>query len=275
MYLSIDIGGTKTLLATFTNQGKIIEQIKFPTPQLYRQFIREVATAIASLTLSDVTACCVAAPGKINRTTGEALAFGNLEWKFVPLKKDIENLVKCPILIENDANLAGLSEAIALKNEFNRVLYVTVSTGIGTGIVFNQTIAPEFQDSEGGQIILEHQGKLTRWEDFASGSAIVRRFGKRAEAIHDAKTWRIIAKDLSTGLVDLSAILQPEVIVIGGGVGNYFDRFSEYLLEEMHVFDTPLTPTPTLRQALHPNEAVIMGCYHLLKAHESRTNATA
>jgi len=179
------------------------------------------------------------------------------------------------VIVENDANLAGLSEAIELQSKYDRVLYVTVSTGIGTSFIVDQEIDPDFADTEGGHIVLEHNGRRQIWERFASGSAIVRRFGKRAQDIHDAKTWRIIARDLSLGLMDHIAILQPEVIVMGGSVNNYFENYSAYLKEELMRYNTPITPIPAIRKAKRPNEAVIYGCYCLAKYTHDRSHSKA
>ena len=275
MYLAIDIGGTKTLIACFTQAGKVVEQHRFLTPTDYRQFVRELAKVVADLATKEFKGCCVALPGKIDRDHGIGIACGNLPWHHVPIARDVERIVQCPVFVENDANLAGLSEAIAVEKTHDRVLYVTISTGIGTGVIIDQQIDPDFEDTEGGRIILEHRGRRQMWERFASGSAIVRRFGKRAEDIHDTKSWKVIAHDLSLGMVDLVAIIQPDVIICGGGVGAYFDRFGAYLQDEMKRYDTPLTPMPPVQVAQHPNDAVIYGCYHFAKKNHDRTHSKA
>lgn len=276
MYLAVDIGGTKTLVACFSKYGEIIEQHRFLTPSDYHQFIRELAKIVASLSTKNFSAACIALPGRIDREKGIGIACGNLPWKNVHIAADIKRFLKCTVLVENDANLAGLSEALLLQDKYDRVLYITISTGIGTGIIHNQEIDPDFADTEGGHIILEHQGRRQVWERFASGSAIVRRFGKRAQDIHDVKTWRVIAKDISTGVMDLIAVVQPEVVVFGGGVSNYFKQFEPYVRENLMQFATPLTPLPALRKAQRPDEAVLFGCLHLAKTtyEKSRHKAT-
>lgn len=275
MYLAIDIGGTKTLVTCFDNSGALKEQLRFLTPPDYRLFIRQIAKTVADLSTKDFVATGVALPGLIDRDHGIGIAFGNLPWQNVSIVKDIERIVHCPVYIENDANLAGLSEADLLQDQFSKVLYVTISTGIGTGVIIDQQIDPDFADSEGGHIILEHHGRRQMWEKFASGSAIVRRFGKRAQDITDAKTWRIIARDIATGLTDLSAVIQPEVIVLGGGVSTYFDRFAPYIQEEMEHFSTPLTKVPQIRRAQRPEEAVAYGCYLFAKEKHARSRSKA
>lgn len=265
MYLGIDIGGTKTLVACLNNEGVIVESQKFPTPKIYAAFLKELAIIVANLSTKDFRAAGVAVPGKVDREHGIAVAFGNLSWHDVPIKRDMRRLLGCPVVVDNDANLAGLSEAMLLK-QFDCVLYVTISTGIGTGIITKQKIDPEFADSEGGQILLEHKGKLVTWESFASGSAIVRRFGKKAGEITDEHTWKVIVQDIALGLYDLIAFLQPDVVILGGGVLTHFDKFDDTLLAQVKKFETPLSPIPPICRAQRPNEAVVYGCYDLAKS---------
>jgi predicted NBD/HSP70 family sugar kinase len=266
MYLGIDIGGTKTLVATLDRHGVITHSIKFPTPVKYVEWVTQLADVVANLPTKEFIACGVGAPGRIDREHGIGLDMGNLPWQDVPLERDVKKIADCPVVVDNDANLAGLSEAMLLKKQYSRLLYVTISTGIGTGIISDQEIDPAFADSEGGQMLLEHHGKLVQWEDFASGRAIVARFGKKAQDITDAATWRLICKDISTGLIDLIAVIQPEVIVLGGSVGTYYKRYGAYLQEALARYDNPLVPIPPIRQAARPEQAVVYGCYDLAKS---------
>lgn len=265
MYLAVDIGGTKTLLGLFTNKGKLVETIRFATPKKYETFLSVFRNTFDSLSTDDITACAVAAPGKIDRRRGIVTAYGNLSWKNTPLEKDLRHIMHTPVVVENDANLAGLSEAKSIKKEFKRVLYVTISTGIGTGLIVDGVIDPEFADSEGGHMMLEHNNKLVQWEDFAAGKAIKQRFGKEARQIKDKATWNIITHDLARGLLNLIAITQPEVIIIGGGVGTHFNKFDDLLRDQLKKYETPLTPTPPIKRAKKPEEAVLYGGYELIK----------
>ena len=265
MYGAVDIGGTKTLVVTFSKDGQIQERHKFPTPKRYNDFLQELAKVVDKLSTKDIVRTVVAVPGLLDRTHGIGIAFGTLTWENVPLQEDVEKIFHCPIVIENDSKLAALSEAGLLKNEFHKVLYVTVSTGIGGGLIINGQIEKQLEDIEIGQMLLEHQGKLQRWEDFASGSAIVAKFGKRAGEITDQGDWYIIARNIALGLNSLIATLDPEVIVLGGGVGTHFDQFKDRLTEELHLYENPLMPTPPIRQAQRSEDAVIYGCYELAK----------
>jgi glucokinase len=265
MYLGIDIGGTKTLLACLDNHGIITERLKFPTPKNYTEFVVALADNVAVLSTKEFKACGVGIPGRLDRKRGIGVAMGNLPWENVPVRADVERLVNCPVVIENDAKLAGLSEAMLLKGRYDRVVYVTISTGIGIGVVIGQVIEPNLIDAEPGKMPLEHHGKMVPWESFASGKAIVKQYGKLAKDIKDEKTWRHIAHDIALGLIDIVAVVQPQVIVLGGSVATYFDRFDELLNGALHHYEVPLIPVPPVIHAQRPEEAVVYGCYDLAK----------
>lgn len=265
MYLAIDIGGTKTFTASIDEAGNIIEQIRFETPKEYSLFLEDLENSLAKLTTKEFKAVGIGAPGKIDRDHGSVVAFGNLPWRNIHLKKDVESIVKAPVSIDNDANLAGLSEAM-LHKSYNKVLYVTVSTGIGTGFIVGQKIVPELADSEGGHMLFEHDGILEPWEKFASGSAIVERFGKRASEINEEKVWRIIAHNISIGLINLIALFEPDIVVLGGGVGTHYKHYGKYLEDELRSDQTSIVKIPKIIEAKRPEEAVVYGCYYLVKA---------
>ena len=263
MYLAVDIGATKVLLAVFTHSGSLIEQFKFPTKKEYSGLIEDFRDALSNLHTKQFTKAVVAVPGKLDRAKGVGLAFGNRPWTNVPIGTDIAKIVDCPVIIENDAKLAALSEALLIKHEFNKVLYVTISTGISAGLIINGIIDPSLADSESGQMWFDHNGKLTQWEDFASGRAMVETYGKRASEITDKKIWKEVAHNIAIGLIELIVIIQPEVIILGGGVGTHFAKYQKPLLKELHTLELPITPIPPIRVAIHPEEAVVYGCYQL------------
>jgi len=264
MYLAIDVGGTKTLVASLTNDGVIKEEIRFPTPQDYDEFLKQLAETVAQLSTDDFKACGIGIPGIIDHKRGIGLDFGHLPWQDVPVLKDVEHIAKCPVVLENDAKMAGLSEAMVAK-EYSRVLYVTISTGIGIGYIVDREIVPELSSNEGGHMLLEHQGKYRRWEDFAAGSAIVKQFGKPMYEINDQRTLRIIARNIALGMINLIALLTPDVIVIGGSVGTHYEKYREYLDEYLQKYDNPLITLPKIKAAERPEKAVIYGCYDLAK----------
>ncbi len=265
MYIGIDVGGTKTLVASLDDNGVITEKIRFETSKDYEIQLDLMRDAFNSLQVKEFKAGGAGVPGTLDRKHGRGLWFGNLPWKNVPIMNDLENITSCPMVVENDAKMAALSEAMLLKHDYDRVLYLTVSTGIGMAFVSDRTICPDFGDAGGRTMLAEHEGKMVPWESFVSGRAIVERFGKIAQDLDDPKAWKIICKDLALGMIELIAIFQPEVVVIGGSVGTHFDKYSTELTKQLKTYETPLLVIPPIRKAGRPEEAVLFGCYDLAK----------
>lgn len=265
MYLAVDIGGTKTLLGVFDDKGKLKETAKFKTPEAYDDFLAMLQRNTRLLSTDDFTAIGVAAPGIIDYSSGVVLNFGNLTWENVPLETDVEKIAQAPTIVENDARLAGLSEAKNITKKYKKVLYITISTGIGYALIINGVIDQSIGTSGGHGMKFEHNGKVQSWEDFASGKAITKRFGKQASEIDDPTIWKELVRGFAIGISELIATLEPEVIVIGGGVGAHFDKFGNFLVSELKKRETPMTPVPPITQAKRPEEAVIYGCYELAK----------
>jgi predicted NBD/HSP70 family sugar kinase len=263
-YGAIDVGGTKTLVAIFNQDGDVVEKQKFPTPSEYPDFLEELKKTLEILSNHDFQAFTVAMPGSVDHKHGLVHAFGNLSWRDVHVIADLEKIIHCPVLLENDAKLAGLSEAVQVP-EYEKVLYITISTGIGTGLIVGGQIDRALDDSEGGQMMLEHDGRLQKWESFASGKAIVARYGKRAADLDDPEAWRALSRDFASGILALVAIMQPDAVIIGGGAGSHFDKFGDYLRDELKKYETPMVPIPPVLPAKNPEEAVIYGCYKLAR----------
>ncbi len=265
MYLGIDIGGTKTLLARFTKDGGLQETLKFPTPKDFKEFKKELAANIARITTKPWTMAAVAGPGKVDHSKGEVVAFGNLKWINTPLVATVAAIANCDVLLENDAKLAGLSEARLLKPIPHKVLYITISTGIGGALVVDGVLDKDLTDAEIGWMLHERNGTIVTWESFASGSAIVKRFGKLASEITDPHIWKLISRDIAIGLIDVCAITQPDVVIIGGGVGSNFKKFKTPLNEALKKYESALVKAPKIVAAQNPEQAVIYGCYQLMK----------
>ena len=272
MFGAIDVGGTKTLLATFSNSGEILKKIRFATPQKYKDFIQELENQAKNINISQFKAMTIGIPALVNKSKTTGLAFANLNWENVSVQKDIEKIFKCPVLVENDAKLAALSEALMLNKKYRKVLYITISTGIGAGLIIGDKISQDFDNIEVGQMLFEHRGKLERWENFASGKAIVAQFGKPAKDITNKQDWYIIAHNIAIGLIDLIASLTPDVIVIGGGVGGHFDKFGDQLIDDLSIYQNELLSVPPILKAQRAELAVIYGCYNYGKSNYEQAN---
>jgi glucokinase len=267
MYLAIDIGGSKTLTALFSEDGNLVASKKIPTDPNYNQFLENL-TGLINSNYKDhqITHCCCAVPGTIDFANGIALAFGNEDWHNIPIKRDVQQILpNAKVLIHNDAKLAALSEAVLFGNQYQKILYLTISTGIGGGVILNGKIDADFENFEPGQMVFEDNGKSQQWEHIASGRALKARYGKLASEISDPQTWQEYAKSLTDGFENLIAVIKPNLIIVGGGVGAHFEKFKGFLEEELKKINNPLVPVPLIVQAKRPEEAVIYGCYEFIK----------
>jgi predicted NBD/HSP70 family sugar kinase len=266
MILAVDVGGTKTLVASFRDERRVEAEERFPTPDDPQEFLRELHITLKRFDLSSLTAICVAVPGIIS-PDGVVLRCGNLPWTNFPLQKLLRESFACPVLINNDAKLAGLAETHSLEEIPPLSVYVTISTGIGTGIITNGRLDPALSQSEGGYMMLQRSEGLHPWEKFASGRAIHEQFGRLARDIHETNDWHKIVEELVPGFLALIPLLQPDIIIIGGSVGRYFDRFGHLLQETLRHAMPAYIDLPPIVQAKHPDEAVVYGCYYYASHH--------
>ncbi len=261
MIIAVDIGGTKTLVASFHGERSVTNEERFPTPENPHEFLKELIKVLQRFDAHKAQAICIAAPGIID-TDGTILRCGNLPWDNFSLRKLLAKEYDCPIFVNNDAKLAGLAETHSLPQIPDLSIYVTVSTGIGTGIINHGRLDTAFDTSEGGFMALQTPEGFLPWEEFASGQAIRKHFGKMASEITDPADWREVVERLAVGFQVLIPLLQPQVIIIGGSVGTYFDRYGHLLAEVLRQRISTYIDMPHIVQAQHPQEAVIYGCYY-------------
>lgn len=266
MYLGVDVGGTKTLVAVLDNHGVIREQLKFLTPKNYDHWLLELRHCLANFEHKDFKGAGVGRPGNPDRGKNLPIGFGNVPWVNVDPQVDVEDIAKCPTFMENDAKLAGLSEWMVLDEpNCHSMLYVTVSTGIGFTLIRDGVININIGDAGGKALLLEHRGKMVSWESFASGRALYERYKTKAKDIHDPKIWKNFTRYLAQGIIQLIAVTEPDVIVFGGGVGTYFDRWGKILEEQLEDYNLPVVRLPKLRGAKRAEYAVVYGCYDYAK----------
>lgn len=111
-------------------------------------------------------------------------------------------------------------------------------------------------------MLLEYDGRVRQWEHFASGSAIKETYGKYARDITSKHVWRQIADKLSRGFLVMIPMIMPDVIIVGGSIGTYFDRYKQDLADMIESQLPKHIPMPKFYQAKYPEEAVIYGCYY-------------
>ncbi|MEO5950457.1 MAG: ROK family protein [Candidatus Saccharimonadales bacterium] len=262
MLVTVDTGGTKTLVASFSSDGLIQKKVKFQTPPDQTDYVTLLtATLSEQFGNETIDAISIALPGTV--VNNVVTWCNNLTWENFDITASLAPYFKgIPIFVDNDANLAGLAETRILDPIPTSSLYVTVSTGIGTGVTTNGQIDPGLRHSEGGRILIEFEGKVREWESFASGKAIYGIFGKFARDITDENDWLQISDRISRGFLAVIPMVQPDVVIIGGSIGTYFERFGTSLEAILRDRLPSHIPCPQFLQAAHPEEAVIYGCYY-------------
>lgn len=278
MFAGIDIGGTKLLAASAQpasdgswELGPVVRRRTPPEDALATL----VAMVDEALEGRRPEAIGVAVPGPFDRETGSLVDPPNVGpgWKRVGLREGLGRHYGCPVVVENDANCAALAEARWGAAAGTRTsVYMTVSTGIGIGVVADGRLVPMRHDTEGGHMVL-----WPRWlggppcpcgshgclEALASGSGIERRFGRRPEEIEDPAVWEEVGRWLGLACVNLTATHDCEAIVIGGGVMSARERFWPAL--EATLADTlRIMPAPRIAPAFMGVDRNIHGALSLL-----------
>lgn len=262
MIVAVDTGGTKTLITLFSSDGIAGKMIKFPTPQLEKDYIETLSDVLKkNYGGQRVEAIVFGVPSIVQNNI--AVRANNLKWENFDIAQKLRGILRnADIFLENDANLGGLAETRSRKIIPKTVLYVAIGTGIGTGIITNGKIDPYFSLSEGGQMMLEYNGTLQQWESFSSGRAIHQSYHQYARDISDEKAWEEIAERISRGLLVSIPFLQPEIVIIGGSIGAYFNHYSSHLKSIVKKNLPWDIRCPKIVAANHPEEAVIYGCYY-------------
>ncbi len=278
--LGIDLGGTKILAAVANMQGEMLSRDHSITPAkegqeaVVKSILESVERALdqAQIAVSDLTVVGLGAPGLSNPETGILFTSPNLPgWKDVPLRDIIEKERGKKVFLINDANAAAVGELyFGAGRGARNFIYITISTGIGGGIIIDGRIYTGSTGVAGepGHMVIDDEGPQCNcgnrgcWETLASGTALAREAKHRikdgaatsilkyadgdiekinAEAIHKAaQTGDKLANELidrtayylGVGLANLINIFNPEVIVIGGGLSNIGDMLLKPAFEE-------------------------------------------
>jgi glucokinase len=276
-YLGVDLGGSKTLALVASAAGEPQGQATLPTPadqgpdavvavmaEAARQAMEE-----AGVTAAGLRGAGIAAAGAIDAARGLVVHAPQFPgWADVPLVGLFRASTGLPAVIGNDANLAALSEQrFGAGKGIPNLLYVTVSTGIGGGIVIGNHLYTGAQGYAGevGHITVDAHGPYGRSktrgavESLASGTALGRIATERIDAGErsgirrgpggitaqdvfaayregDAVAASVVAEgihSLGLGLTSMVNVLDPGMIVIGGGLSNEWDAYIAPAVEIM------------------------------------------
>ena len=230
--VGLDIGGTKLIVASADMQGHILKRERASTPRglleglaLIDEMIEQVREG------AEIAGIGAAAGGPLDWRTGVISPLHQPEWREVALKERMERIYRCSFHVDVDANLAALAEYHHHARERPaRLLYLTISTGMGGGLVENGLIS---RGMNGGHPEVGHQSVHYRLaegrtvacpcgsngclEALVSGNGIRRLYRKPPEELSPPE-WEEVAWNLGQGLRNLAVICLPDEIVIGGGV---------------------------------------------------------
>ena len=279
----LDIGGTKLAAAAADGEG-LRQVVRAPTPrsapiEALGELLQQAADGNA------LTAIGVSAPGPFDRNAGELVDPPGMPeaWHRLRLAALLGNRFGCPVTVENDANCAALAEArLGAGRDARTVVYFTVSTGIGTGVVRDGGLIPTRSDIEGGHQVLWpewlggppcHCGGHGCLETLASGLAIERRFGVRAEHLDDPAAWEDVGRWLGLGVVNAIALHDPGAVIFGGGVTASWSRFGATLIAtvESHLF---LQRMPRIEVGSLGEERNLLGALELVRASSNAVQGT-
>lgn len=233
MFIACDIGGTKFRVAksydleSFADKDVIIEE----TPDSPQAGLEAVARAIK--TLVDVNengkidadekieGIVIGIAGVLNDDHSFLMRSPHLEaWENVNIRKFFESKFDSPIYIENDTDIVGLGEACCGAGKgFARVVYITISTGIGgVQIVDGKFVNNKFGFEPGHQILNNETGQ--NWEQLASGTAVQERFKMHPKDVAQTRNWREIERNVAIGLYNSILHWSPDCLVIGGSMSR-------------------------------------------------------
>lgn len=268
MITSIDTGGTKTYFAVF-DKGQIIFQERYKTEQNFPDYKKCIEKSLLKFSElhphAKVKAVNFSLPGIIDND--KFIHGGNLKWEDVDFEKEFSPIFKNVIIsIENDANAGAIYESTKYPDK--KVMYLTISTGIGGGFAKNQTVIESLRRAEIGSMKYLVDGEFMNWEKFASGKSIYQKYGFVDKNTKD-EVWDEVVKNLAYGLLCLIPVVNPDKIVCGGSMMNFIedkvlDKLSEKLNQELNkenqIFNISISKSD------RPDMAVVYGGYEIAKA---------
>lgn len=262
MFLVFDIGGTKTRIAV-SSDGKKLGEIKtISTAKNFLDAVSLFQKTAFNLTKEEPIEMAVGGVRALDKTKTKLLNQPHFPlWVDEPLKKKLEEALKTKVILENDAAMAGLGEAVfGAGKEYAIVAYLTIGTGVGGARIVDKRIDKSSQGFEPGNQIINLDGRTL--ESYISGEAVERIYGKKAKDLEDPKIWEKVAKYLAIGLNNVTVFWSPEVIVLGGAVMQSIplDHVRAYFKKNVTIFPTP----PEIIPAKLGDSVTLYGALQLL-----------
>src|SRR5215510_2235901 len=193
LIIAVDIGGTHIRVAAYEpNNIKPVAHHRARSLGHESGVFDRLVKAVESVWRNNVSAIGIASPGPLDPHTGTILATPNIpEWQNFPVGPNLAKHFGVPVFLDNDANLAGLGEwRFGAGKGHHDLLYLTISTGIGGGVISNDHLLQGFHGmgAELGHMTVDPDGPLCgcghrgHIESFSSGTAIARYVKEKIEA---------------------------------------------------------------------------------------------
>ena len=280
--IGIDLGGTKIESILLDQKLNVVERTRIPTNQEkgYNSIIESIVKIVTDLKkkTKEKTTIGLSAPGAISKKTG-LIKNSNTQCLIgKSLANDLEQALKQNIRIENDANCFTLAESkLGAAKNYNMVFGVIMGTGVGGGIVVNGKLLKGRTNIAGewGHHTLKiggnkcYCGKNGCVETYISGPALEKRWKEltgKTESLSSivqnltsdaAKQWKIeFLENFGTSLANVIDILDPDVIVLGGGVSNISFLYDEGKNSVYEKVFSDLIDTPILKNQLGDSAGV-------------------
>lgn len=277
MIAGIELGGTKTVVASGTGDGDLAEEWRFPTTTPEETFSRAIGWLRERGTPTAIGVAAFGPIGVVPRrgNYGKLLATPKPGWADFPIVGTLQqSFPGARLSIETDVNAAALAEARSgAAGGMEDVVYITIGTGIGAGILsgghlIHGALHPEFghlkvprQAGDDFAGVCPFHGDCL--EGLASGPSMAARWGRPAHELPaDHPAWDTEAWYLAHGALSLVSIVAPERIIIGGGVSQAegFHAKVEALLSEIAAgYFAPLHGTPYIVAPRLGQQAGIIG----------------
>lgn len=278
MYLLFDMGGTKTRLAISKDGRTLTKIIIFPTTQDFDQAIRQIKQQIDRLTQGKkIKSAAGGIAGQLDvKKEGlfaKKMSVNMPGWRGKPLRKSLQKIVKVPVYLENDADLAGLGEAVyGAGRKYKIVVYLTVSTGFGGVRIVDKKIDANTIGFEPGHQIINYDDKSFAkelfpgsLESYVSGKGIKLRYHKSPPEISARQIWSQVNHILTLGILNTILFWSPDIIVLGGGMMN-----SKYIkikdIRTRLISIRKLPKTVLLRKAKLGDKSGLLGALYYLKS---------
>jgi glucokinase len=250
--LGIDLGGTQLRVGVITRSGKVLKRAAVATdvaggPVAVVAQMQSLAEAVGLAELGQaIEAVGVSAPGPLDSDTGTIISMPTLPgWTDFPLRQRLSDAFGRPVILENDGIAAAYGEwKFGAGKGFSNLIYVTVSTGIGGGVVVDGKLMRGNRGMAGhvGHIMIDWEGPICGcggagcFEAFASGTAFskagqAKGFADGQAVVRAARdgneaAMQLVAQEaayLGYGFSSLLHLYSPQMLIIGGGVSNALD----------------------------------------------------